>query len=350
MHCPTLHDLPAPPRGKTGWPWTEASLPVPHKTPAGYEWPAISIVTPSFNQGQFLEETIRSVLLQGYPNLQYIIIDGGSGDDSVAIIQKYERWLSHWVSEKDSGQAAALNKGLHLATGKLLGYLNSDDVYCLSGLVALVGSAAPSAPLRRTLVVAPVDDRIGDARGDRHLNSRFGSVHEWLDGGISLHQPGCLWTEDLWHECGPFREDLHYMFDRYFFALARIRGARLIAGNDTLARFRLHPDSKTTRFAFETDQFSAEWNAIKPELQAKLSAPQKLALRFQRHLKENWSLVSRAFARDDGEGGARLLLAKVRHNPLWLLHRPVGSAVLRIGVGKSRLLSRSLKSALGRRQ
>lgn len=127
MHCPTLTDLPSPPPGKTGWPWTNESLPLPPTMPDGTAWPRVSIVTPSYNQGQFIEETIRSVLLQGYPNLEYIIMDGASTDCSVEIIRKYEPWLAYWVSEKDKGQTVAINKGWHHSTGEVLAYLNSDD-------------------------------------------------------------------------------------------------------------------------------------------------------------------------------------------------------------------------------
>ena len=117
--CPQLSELPSSPPGKIGWPWTEESSQLPEKMSDGSPWPRISIVTPSYNQGQFIEETIRSVLLQGYPNVEYIIIDGGSTDNSLEIIKKYEPWLAYWVSEPDRGQSHALNKGIQKATGDI---------------------------------------------------------------------------------------------------------------------------------------------------------------------------------------------------------------------------------------
>src|SRR5262245_55405548 len=112
MSSPTVADLSPPPPGKTGWPWTVGTPSLPPVALDGTAWPRVSIVTPSYNQGQFIEETIRSVLLQGYPNLDYIVIDGGSSDQSVEVIKKYESRLAYWVSERDKGQSHAINKGL----------------------------------------------------------------------------------------------------------------------------------------------------------------------------------------------------------------------------------------------
>ena len=141
----TLEELVPPPPIKSGWPWTEQSQPQPERMSDGSEWPRISIVTPSYNQGQFIEETIRSVLLQGYPNLEYIIIDGGSSDNTIEIIKKYEEHFSSWVSESDKGPTDAINKGWQRASGEIIAYLNSDDAY-LPGALAAVAEAFQQYP------------------------------------------------------------------------------------------------------------------------------------------------------------------------------------------------------------
>lgn len=128
MHCPCLKDLPPPPADKHGWPWTVDSPPLPLLKPDGTPWPRVSLVTPCFNSGDFLEESIRSALLQGYPDLEYIIMDGGSSDQSVEIIRKYARWLTHWESRTDRGQSHAINKGLAKCTGVYFNWHNADDL------------------------------------------------------------------------------------------------------------------------------------------------------------------------------------------------------------------------------
>jgi glycosyltransferase involved in cell wall biosynthesis len=105
-------------------------------------YPKISIVTPSYNQAEFLERTIVSILNQNYPNLEYIVIDGGSNDGSVEIIRKYEKYLTYWVSEKDLGQSHALNKGFRICTGDLIGWQNSDDIYLPGAFHELAGVAS----------------------------------------------------------------------------------------------------------------------------------------------------------------------------------------------------------------
>src|SRR5262245_21335405 len=142
MQCPRLDQLPPPPAGRSGWPWTEATPRLPATLPDGAAWPRITIVTPSYNQAPFLEETIRSVLLQGYPNLEYIIIDGGSSDGSVELMRRYEPWLAYWVSEPDGGQSEAINKGWCSATGTVTTWLSSDDIYTPGALKAVAEGMA----------------------------------------------------------------------------------------------------------------------------------------------------------------------------------------------------------------
>lgn len=121
-----LRDLPPPPAGRRGWPWT---METPSFASASSNWPLITIVTPSYQQGEYLEETLRSVLLQNYPHLEFIVMDGGSTDASPSIIERYRPWLTFAHSERDRGQSHAINRGFSLGSGDIFGWLNSDDIY-----------------------------------------------------------------------------------------------------------------------------------------------------------------------------------------------------------------------------
>jgi len=242
MHCPTLSELPPPPPGKTGWPWTEESPQLPETMPDGSPWPQVSIVTPSYNQAQFIEETIRSVLLQGYPDLEYIIIDGGSTDGSVDLIRKYEPWLAYWASEPDEGQSHALNKGFTQVTGDILGWLNSDDLYCPGALRKAVRLFQEETDVS---VVYGGHYRI-DAEGqiiDKVWASPF-DLRYMLYNGMDISQQALFWRSDLMRRVGMIDEELVFCMDRDLI-LRLIWHGKVIRTTKYLGMFRLHSEAKT---------------------------------------------------------------------------------------------------------
>jgi glycosyltransferase involved in cell wall biosynthesis len=243
MRCPTLADLPPIPPGRTGWPWTEDSPQLLDTVSDGAPWPRISIVTSSYNQGQFIEETIRSVLLQGYPNLEYIIIDGGSTDESAEVIRKYEPWLAYWVSEPDKGQADAINKGFAQATGSLIGWMNSDDLFTPSALCRL---AEEHSQHPEKILAGPVIDF--DERGyEKRIHQRgltFENFVKFWQGNYKYHMPGIFYPRESIERVGDLDVGLRYLFDMDLMCrLLQVSEVEYLS--HPLARFRLHPRSKT---------------------------------------------------------------------------------------------------------
>ena len=244
MHCPHLWDLPSPPPGKKGWPWTEESVATPETTQDGTSWPKISIVTPSFNQGKFIEETIRSVLLQGYPNIEYFILDGGSSDQTIEIIKKYELWITSWVSEKDKGQASAINKGWLRATGEIVSYLNSDDIFLPNTLWQV--SHFFSRHQESGMVFGDayfVDHKsriIGQFRGKKYDQTSL------FYRTINIGQPATFLKRSVLDKTGYLDEELHFSMDFHLWLrISLFNSLDYIPA--FLATMRLHPGAKTVQ-------------------------------------------------------------------------------------------------------
>lgn len=204
--------------------------------------PKITIITPSYNQGRFLEQTILSVIGQGYSNLEYIIIDGGSTDNSVEIIKKYASHLTYWESEKDRGQAHALNKGFAQATGAIFGWINSDDFYLpntLSFVAEQLNARSPEFLFGNCLHFVNDEPRAygSDVRGE----------HERRDLRLAdyIIQPSSFWTRDTWLKAGPLDESLHFGFDWEWFVRAMKAGVAFKAVDRYLSAYRIHEAHKT---------------------------------------------------------------------------------------------------------
>ena len=282
MPCATLSNLPPPPSGRTGWPWNVETQPAPPAMPGGAPWPKVTVITPSYNQGMYLEETIRSVLLQGYPALEYIAMDGGSSDESVAILQKYSFWLSHWVSEPDQGQAHAIQKGLQIASGELFNFINSDDLLTPGALQAVASSFGDND------MVAGCCQNF-NATGDTDLirNRGLSAPSLVLYENVEYHQPAIWFRRQQVEQCGGLHTGFHYHFDLDLFVRYLSLFPKVTYSSQTLARFRLHHTSKTVS---QQEQFDEERPRV---LRRLLEAPE-----FRRahaacyqclHLPEWWS-------------------------------------------------------------
>jgi len=206
-------------------------------------YPRITVVTASYNQGKFIEATIKSVLDQGYPNLEYIIMDGGSTDESVDIIRRYEKHLAFWVSEKDNGAADAIAKGFSRATGTILAYLNSDDLY-LPGSLAAVAQAMNDEAVDVVYGNMYWIDTQGAVIGEQRQTPFMPQAY--LYGGSTLQQPATFWTRDLYVKCGQMDPSYHFAFDTDLFVRFALQGARFKHVNQFVASFRIHPRSKSS--------------------------------------------------------------------------------------------------------
>lgn len=261
MHCPRLGELPSPVLVKSGlsyekrdirqgWPWTEESPQLPDTMSDGQPWPKISVITPSYNQGLFLEETIRSVLLQGYPNLEYIIIDGGSTDNSVQVIKKYEKWLAYWVSKPDKGQSDAINQGFRIAKGDLVSWINSDDLYFPETFskIARNFQKYPEADF------VYGDGDVIDERGELKLEllsrsydlSILKSYHFMTNNTTNfIIQQSVFWRFKVFDKIGLLDDSLHYGMDYEYWLRAGTAGLSFVHIPEKIGKYRMISGTKT---------------------------------------------------------------------------------------------------------
>jgi glycosyltransferase involved in cell wall biosynthesis len=204
----------------------------------------VSVVTPSYNQGEFIEETILSVLNQTYQNIEYIIIDGGSTDNSVAIIKKYEDKLKYWISEKDKGQSDALNKGFKIATGEFLCWINSDDILYPD----FIEKRLKEFKLNPNIDLIYGDVEQGIETSKKVLRKGWQTNFDTIlnTGFIPIPQQSAIWKRDILKKVGFLDIKLHVLLDfDYFFRISHKANIKYIPG--TVAFFRNHPDSKSIK-------------------------------------------------------------------------------------------------------
>ena len=204
--------------------------------------PLVSIVTPSYNQAKFLGKTIESVLTQSYPNIEYLLVDGGSQDNSVDIIQNYQDRITWWVSEPDQGQTDAINKGFTRANGEIFAWINSDDTYALNAVSEAVDFLQSHPDVGLVYGDANFIDSKGSVIGK--FNAKQTSYKRLRRGGVYIPQQAAFWKGKLWQQVGPLDPQIYFAMDYdLWIRLARITKIRYTS--QLWANFRLHEGAKT---------------------------------------------------------------------------------------------------------
>ncbi|MGL4400514.1 MAG: glycosyltransferase, partial [Luteolibacter sp.] len=259
------------------WPYKPpAWRPIPAKLPSGQPWPRISIITPSYNQGHYIEQTILSIANQNYPNVEHIVIDGGSTDETVSVLEQYSPLLTSWVSEKDGGQSNAINKGFAKATGEIVTWLNSDDLLAPGALAAIALAFDTSgADMVAGICQLHRDGEIFDqhltscADGPLPLDELLDLENHWMSGQF-FFQPEVFFKRALLLKVGGnVNEKAHWSMDYELWVRFAQAGAKLKVIGRPVAQFRVHEEQKTQ----DVSGFKAELQALVDKLRPTLGMP-----------------------------------------------------------------------------
>jgi glycosyltransferase involved in cell wall biosynthesis len=237
--------------------------------------PRLTIITPSFNQAAFLERTLTSVLEQGYPDLEYLVVDGGSTDGSVDILRRYSDRLAWWVSEPDEGQTHALHKGLERATGDVVAYINSDDHYLPGAFDAALGALEAQPDARWAVGAARFVQADGTVDLVWHARRPPRRRAQWILGPWSAPQPSSFWRRQVFEELGPFRRDMHYIFDTEFAVRLAFAGYEPAIVDRELSVRVVHPEAKS----WDTAPFEREQRRLLALHGGKLTTAERAELR-----------------------------------------------------------------------
>ncbi len=258
---------------KSQWPYIVSQTDsFPKTLPDGRPWPKISIITPSYNQGEFIEETILSVIHQNYPNLEYILIDGGSTDDTLTVVERYQEHLAYFVTEPDNGQSDAINKGFRQASGEIVTWLNSDDRLAPGALYAAAlafytSGADVVAGLCQLFQTGQevLHHMTSCAPGQMSLEDILDIENCWLAGKF-FHQPEVMFTRALWEKAGgAVDESLFYSMDYEMWARFAAVGAKIFPIGHPIAQFRMHEAQKTSA----TEKYKPELLATRDQLRSR---------------------------------------------------------------------------------
>ena len=327
--------MPQPQDGKFGWPWIDNRQ--SFEFDPNIEWPLLSIVTPSLNQGQFLEETIRSVLLQGYPNLEFMIMDGGSTDNSVDIIKKYSPWISYWVSERDQGQSDAINRGFSMAKGEFVAWLNSDDVF-LPGCIRKILDTFRNIP---TAGMVFGDVEVINENGNRI--GKFEPVDYCFDDLLSFRQiipqQAAFFRKEVAFSVGLLNTDLDYAMDHDFFIKIGY-SFPIVRVSEIIAQFRL---SQMNKGVLQRSKWAAEFVKILENFYQRADLPPKVLKIKQKAYGGAYYRGAASFLEDELYNDARQwFLRAIRVYPYYLIKPGWWKKMTKTFIGKKG--NRCLKS------